>query len=105
MIQPYQALWSAFRGALGQDHNPLNRLACIGYGLADEHVNTVIESALARTNFTVLIFAKVLSDEAWKRWSTKNNVIIVTEDRCAIKSEVGPGHPNLWEFEYLTQRI
>jgi hypothetical protein len=105
MTQPYQALWSAFRGALGQDHNPLHRLACIGYGFADEHVNTVIESALARTDFTVLIFTKVLSDEAWNRWSAKNNVIIVTEDRCAIKSEVGAGHPDLWKFEHLSQRI
>ena len=105
MTQPYQALWSAFRGALGQDHNPLNRLACIGYGFADEHVNTVIESALARTDFTVLIFTKDLSDEAWNRWSAKSNVIIVTEHRCAIKGEVGEGHPDLWKFEHLSQRI
>lgn len=105
MTQPYQALWSAFRGALGQDHNPLHRLACIGYGFADEHVNTIIESALARTDFTVLIFTKDLSDEAWNRWSAKSNVIIVTEDRCAIKSEVGVGHPDLWKFEHLSQRI
>jgi SIR2-like protein len=105
MTQPYQALWSAFRGALGQDHNPLHRLACIGYGFADEHVNTVIESALARTDFTVLIFTKDLSDEAWNRWSAKSNVIIVTEDRCAIKSEVGAGHPDLWKFEHLSKRI
>ncbi len=105
MMQPYQALWSAFRGALGQDHNPLHRLACIGYGFADEHVNTVIESALARTDLTVLIFAKALSDEAWNRWSAKNNVIVVTEARCAIKSEVGQGHPDLWKFEHLSQRI
>jgi hypothetical protein len=105
MTQPYQALWSAFRGALGQDHNPLHRLACIGYGFADEHVNTVIESALARTDFTVLIFTKDLSDEAWNRWGAKSNVIVVTEDRCAIKSEIGEGHPDLWKFEHLSKRI
>jgi hypothetical protein len=105
MAQPYQALWSAFRGALGQDHNPLNRLACIGYGFADEHVNTIIENALARTDFTVLIFTKALSDEAWDRWSVKNNVIVVTQNRCAIKSAVGPGHRDLWKFEHLSQRI
>jgi len=105
MTQPYQALWSAFRGALGQDYNPLNRLACIGYGFADEHVNTLIENALARTDFTVLIFTKYLSDEAWNRWSVKNNVIVVTETRCAIKGDVGAGHPDLWNCEYIMKRI
>lgn len=105
MVQPYQALWSAFRGALGQDHSPLHRLACIGYGFVDEHVNILIENALARTDFTVLIFTKELSEGAWTRWSPKNNVIIVTEDRCALKGEIGPGHPDLWKFEHLSQRI
>jgi hypothetical protein len=105
MIQPYQALWSAFRGALGQDHYPLHRLACIGYGFADEHVNTLIESALARSDFTAMIFTKGLSDEAWNRWSNKSNVIVVTESRCAIKGVVGAGHPDLWKFEYLAQRV
>lgn len=105
MVQPYQALWSAFRGALGQDHNPLHRLVCIGYGLVDEHVNTLIENALARTDFTALIFTKELSDAAWTRWSPRNNVIIVTENRCSLKGEIGPGHPDLWKFENLSQRI
>jgi len=105
MVQPYQALWSAFRGALGQDHNPLHRLACIGYGFLDEHVNTLIENALARTDFTVLIFTKELSQDAWARWSPKNNVIIVTEDRCALKGQIGAGHPDLWKFEFLSERI
>jgi len=105
MTQPYQALWSAFRGALGQDHNPLHRLACIGYGFADEHVNTLVESALARTDFTVLIFTKYLSDEVWNRWSAKSNVIVMTENRCAIKGEVGAGHSDLWKCDYIMQRI
>lgn len=105
MTQPYQALWSAFRGALGQDHNPLHRLVCIGYGFADEHVNTLIETALARTDFTVLIFTKNLSDEAWNRWSVKSNVIVVTKDRCAIKGKAGEGHPDLWKCEYIMRRI
>lgn len=105
MTQPYQALWSAFRGSLGQDQTPLHRLACIGYGFTDEHVNTLIESALARTDFTVLIFTRALSDEAWGRWSPKTNVIIVTESRCAIKGETGAGHPNLWNFEHLSERV
>jgi hypothetical protein len=105
LTQPYQALWSVFRGALGQDSSPLHRLACIGYGFADEHVNTLIENALARTDFTVLIFTKDLSDEAWSRWSTKNNVIVVTETRCSLKGEVGVGHPNLWKLEHIIQRM
>lgn len=105
MTQPYQALGSAFRGALGQDHNPLHRLACIVYGFRDEPVNTLIENALTRTDFTVLIFAKVLSDEAWNRRNTKNNVIVVTENRCAIKGEVGAVIPDLWKCEYIMQRI
>jgi len=105
MTQPYQALWSAFRGSLGQDYNPLHRLACIGYGFADEHVNTLIENALARTDFTVLIFTRALSDTAWNRWSQKGNVIVVTQDRCALKGEIGAGHPDLWKFEHLSQRV
>jgi hypothetical protein len=105
MTQPYQALWSAFRGALGQDNYPLNRLVCIGYGFTDEHVNTLIESALARTDFTVLIFTKHLSDDVWNRWSAKDNVIVVTETRCANKGETGAGHPDLWDCEYIMKRI
>lgn len=105
MNPPYSALWSAFRGALGQNATPINRLVCIGYGFADEHVNTIIDSALARTDFTVLIFTKALADSAWNRWSTKTNAIVVTEDRCALKGEIGPGHANLWSFERLAKEI
>ena len=46
MMPPYSALWSAFRGCLAHDDAPINRLVCIGYGFADEHVNVVIEAAL-----------------------------------------------------------
>lgn len=105
MSPPYSALWSAFRGALGQDAAPLNRLATCGYGFLDEHVNAVIEAALARTDFTLLIFSMVLSDVAWLRWSSKPNVVIVTRDRSAIKGELGPGHPDLWNFERLAQKV
>lgn len=105
MNQPYAALWSAFRGSLAQDHIPLNRLVCIGYGFGDEHVNTVIEAALARTDFTVLIFAKALTESAWNRWSPKQNLIIVTEDRAAIKGLTGPGHSDLWSFEHLAKEV
>jgi hypothetical protein len=105
MNPPYSALWSAFRGYLGQNAAPLNRLACIGYGLGDEHVNTIIESALARTDFTALIFAKTLADHVWTRWSGKTNAIVVTEDRCALKGQIGPGHADFWSFERLAKEV
>ena len=105
MSPPYSTLWSMFRGALGQDRVPINRLVCIGYGFADEHVNAVIEKALGRTDFTALIFAKELSDAAWTRWSTKGNVIVVTEKRCSLKGEVGNGHCDLWKFERIAKEV
>jgi hypothetical protein len=105
MSPPYASLWSAFRGALGQDAVPINRLVCLGYGFADEHVNVVIENALARTNFTVLIFSKCLSDEVWSRGSVKANVVVVTESRCALKGETGAGHGNLWSFERIAKEV
>jgi len=105
MSPPYSALWSAFRGALGQDRVPINRLMCVGYSFADEHVNAVIENALARPDFTVLIFTKELSDTAWTRWSTKSNVIVVSEKRCSLKGNVGDGHCDLWSFQRIAKEV
>ena len=105
MLPPYSTLWSIFRGCLSHDAKPINRLACLGYGFADEHVNVVIEAALARTDFTLLVFTKEMADLAWDRWSAKTNAIIVTESRCSIKGKVGPGHNDLWRFERLCQEI
>ena len=105
MSPPYASLWSAFRGCLGQNAVPINRLACFGYAFMDEHVNAVIEGALARTDFTLLIFTKCLLDIAWNRWSVRTNVVVVTEARCSIKGEVGPGHPDLWSFERLAKEV
>lgn len=105
MVQPYAALWSSFRGSLAQDDTPLNRLVCIGYGFGDEHVNSLIEAALARTDFTVLIFTKSLTDAAWNRWSSKSNLIIVTQARASIKGQTGPGHVDLWSFERLAKEV
>lgn len=102
---PYAALWSTFRGCLGHNAAPINRLICLGYGFADEHVNAVIEAALARTDFTVLIFTKHLSATAWSRWSVKSNVYVVTETQCSIKGKTGPGHDNLWSFERLAKEV
>lgn len=105
MIPPYSALWSTFRGCLGQNAAPINRLVCIGYGFGDEHVNAVIEAALARTDFTVLIFTKALGVAAWNRWSPKTNVIVVTETQCSLKGITGPGHTDLWNFERLAKEV
>lgn len=105
MALPYSALWSLFRGALGQDSRPINRLVCLGYGFADEHVNAVIDAALKRTDFTLLIFTRELSGEAWSRWSVNTRAIVVTESRCALNGEVGAGHPDLWKFERLAKEV
>jgi hypothetical protein len=105
MYPPYAALWSAFRGSLGHNTAPINRLVCIGYGFADEHVNSVIEAALARTDFTVLIFTRALSDAAWKRWSVKSNTVVVTETRCSLQGQTGSGHADLWQFERLAKEV
>ena len=105
MNPPYSALWSTFRGCLGHNAAPINRLVCIGYGFADEHVNSIIDSALARTDFTVLIFTKSLSDSVWNRWSAKESAVVVTADRCAIKGQIGPGHADLWSFERLAKEV
>lgn len=64
-VRPYAALWSDFRGQLCQGPNLINRLVTIGYGFRDEHVNAVIENALAQTNFTLLIFAHSLTSEVF----------------------------------------
>ncbi len=102
---PYAALWSDFRKWLCHGPNLLNRLVTIGYGLRDEHVNAVIENALARGNFTLLAFANGLTPQVFARWSTKRNVIIVTRNQCSLYGETGPGHLDLWSFEQLTQRV
>lgn len=104
-LPPYSALWSIFRGCLCHNAAPINRLACLGYGFADEHVNAIIENALARNDFTLLIFTKGLSDAAWSRWSVKTNVYVITETRCSIKGQIGAGHTDLWSFERLAKEI
>lgn len=105
MHPPYAALWSTFRARLSHNPNPLNRLACFGYGFADEHVNAVIEAATIRTDFTLLIFTKALSDPAWVRWSAMANAVVVTSTRCSLSGSVGPGHNDLWCFERLCNEV
>ena len=105
MLPPYSALWSAFRGCLSHDATPIHRLACLGYGFGDEHVNACIDAALARTDFTLLIFTKEMPNAAWDRWSMKRNVVVVTKTRCALMGKVGSGHDDLWRFERLCEEI
>ena len=97
MLPPYAALWSAFSGCLSQSPRPIHRLACFGYGFADEHVNTFIETALVRPDFTLLIFTKEMSNQAWDRWSVKPNTIIVTSERCSLKGTVGLAACRTWQ--------
>jgi hypothetical protein len=104
-IHPYSALWSDFRGLLCHGPVLLNRLVSIGYGLRDEHLNAVIENALARGNFTLLAFAYELASTVFARWSAKRNTIIVTSTQCSLNGEVGPGHPDLWNFVTLSQKV
>ena len=68
-------------------------------------MNAVIETAMARTDFTLLILTKALSKVAWDRWSAKSNVVVATEARCSLRGEVGPGHSDLWNFERLCEEI
>lgn len=103
--QPYSAIWTRYRAWLVHGPRQLNRLACIGYGLRDQHVNDVIESATSRGDFTLLIFANELTDEVFQEWAVKTNVIIVTEERCSHFGEEGPGHDSLWDFEALCKEV
>lgn len=104
MTVPYVNLWSELRGMLRQGQRPMiHRLFSVGYGMEDEHVNALLESGLARTDFTLIILAKKLSDLAFNRWSSRSNVIIVTNERSSLNGVVGLGHDDLWSFERLSK--
>ena len=102
---PYSTLWSEFRGSLFHGDDKLNRLITFGYGMADEHVNVEIESALERSNFSLFIIAKELSDSIFDKWSKKQRVHIVTEKRCSSNGVIGAGHPDLCSFEGYIERM
>lgn len=102
---PYSTLWSEFRGDLFHGDDKLNRLITLGYGMADEHVNSEIESALERSNFTLIIITKALSDPIFNKWASKQRVHIVTEDRCSLNGVLGEGHPDLCSFEGFIARM
>jgi SIR2-like domain len=103
--QPYSALWTRYRAWLIHGPRQLNRLVCVGYGMRDEHVNDVIESATSRGDFTLIIFARSLADNVFQQWAGKGNVIIVTKDRCSHFGNEGPGHDNLWDFEAVCKEV
>ena len=102
---PYSALWTRYRAWMVHGPIRLNRLVCIGYGMRDQHVNDVIENATSRTDFTLMIFAKTLTDDSFKKWSKKTNVVIVTQNRCSHFGEQGPGHTDLWDFYALSKEV
>ena len=102
---PYSTLWSEFRASLFHGDDKLNRLITLGYGMADEHVNAEIESALERRDFTLIIITKMLADSVFDKWSSKKKVHIVTEDRCSLNGVLGRGHPNLSSFEGFLERM
>lgn len=101
---PYSMLWSFYHQRLVHG-KPLNRLACIGYGMRDEHVNVPIEHALDNRDFTLLILARGLSDDVFNRWASFENVVIVTKGKCSLRGMIGPGHPTLWDFKHIAQEI
>lgn len=101
---PYSSLWSFYHRRLVHG-SLLSRLACIGYGMRDEHVNVPIENALANNNFTLLILARGLSDDVFNRWASFENVIIVTNEKSSLRGKIGPGHPKLWDFKHIAQEI
>lgn len=103
--RPYSFLWSEFRRLIVHGPDPLNRLICIGCGMADTHVNAVIEGGLARTDFSVIIAAKFLRDEIFERWSKFQNVIVITEVQCSLNGEIGAGHPRLWDFGAIVEEL
>lgn len=105
VLRPYTTLWTEFRNRLVHGPDAINRLVTLGYGMADEHVNDVIEGALARGNFTLIIVTMVLGDQAFTRWSQKRNVIVVTRDRCSLYGTAGAGHPSFWAFENIVQEL
>jgi hypothetical protein len=105
-VTPYATLWSEFRAFLANDASrALNRLVCVGYGFADGHVNAIIDAALARNNFTLLILARGLSDDAFRKYAGNRNIIVVTESRSALYGENGAGLPDEWSFEWLSREV
>jgi hypothetical protein len=105
-ITPYATIWSEFRAHLSNESTRLlNRLVCVGYGFGDGHVNAVIESALARKHFTLVVLTKALEDTAFVKLQRFPNVIIVTEKRSSLYGEECSGLNDAWSFEWLSKEV
>jgi prepilin-type processing-associated H-X9-DG protein len=105
-VTPYATLWSEFRAYLANDASRhVNRLVCAGYGFADGHVNALIDAALQREHFTLIVLARVLSDEAFSKYARCRKVLIITEAKSSLYGEPGAGVPNAWSFEWLAQEV
>lgn len=103
---PYAFIWSEFRAHLTNDASRLlNRLVCSGYGFGDEHVNAIVNPALARRNFTLVVLAKSLPDRSFKSLLAHDNVLVATETRSSLYGEEGPGMVDAWSFEWLTREV
>ena len=103
---PYATLWSEFRAYLANDTpRLLNRLVCAGYGFSDGHVNAVIDAALQREHFTLVILARVLSNEVFNKYAVNPRVILVTEGRSSLYGEQGAGLAREWSFEWLSEEV
>jgi hypothetical protein len=105
-VPPYAQLWSEFRGYLANDERVLlNRLVVVGYGMGDGHVNAVVEAALTRQDFTLIVLSRSLSDSTFDRLAALANTVVVTESRSALYAELGPGFPDEWSFEWLASEV
>ena len=102
---PYATLWSEFRALMNNDApRLLNRLVSVGYGLSDGHVNAVIDAALQREHFTLVVLARDLPDHAFNKYSAYKNAIVVTETRSSLYGEQHDrGLPDAWSFEWLSK--
>jgi len=73
--------------------------------MRDAHVNAILEAACARTDFTLVVLARVLGDREFVHWSRVRQAIIATEARSALYGEEGPGVPDVWSFEWLANEV
>jgi hypothetical protein len=102
---PYAALWSHFRNLLTLGPQNIKRLFVIGYSMRDEHVNVILEIALSRRDFTMIILSKALETSIFERWSRSKQVVIVTDEASSLYGETGPGLPDAADFESFLVEI
>jgi SIR2-like domain len=103
---PYAQLWSEFRAHLANDERALlNRLFVVGYGMGDGHVNAVIQAALARRDFTLVVLARSLKDSVFESLASGARTIVITESRSALYGESGEGFHEEWGFNWLASEV